>query len=107
MRQEFPSKVRLARWEHAAGLCEDCGVKIRAGNGPHYDHSTPDVVGGPPTFDNCRVLCRTCHGVKTSTVDIPAIARTKRIRNKHINASDKKRGGFRGHRKFNGDVVWK
>lgn len=33
------------------------------------------------------------------------IAKTKRIRNRHINADDKRRG-FRGSRKFNGEIRW-
>lgn len=104
-RQEFPPKIRLAAWERARGLCECCGVKIRPGNGPHYDHRVPDAVGGGPTLDNCQVLCRSCHGVKTNEEDIPAIAKTKRIRNRHVNA-ESKRQGFRGWRKFDGTPVY-
>jgi len=94
MRREFPAKVKVVAFKRAEGCCESCGVKIRPGNGPHYDHRVPDAVGGEPTADNCQVLCRSCHGVKTYTQDVPAIAKTKRIRKRHINAEDK-RGGFR------------
>jgi len=106
VRREFPSKVRIEAFGRAGGKCESCGVVIRPGNGPHYDHRVPDAVGGEPTLDNCAVLCKACHSVKTSTEDVPAIAKTKRIRNRHINAANK-RSGFRGWRKFNGDIKWR
>jgi hypothetical protein len=52
------------------------------------------------------VLCKTCHGAKTAKQDVPAIAKSKRVRNKHINATDKRRG-FRGWRRMNGEIVWR
>ena len=94
MRREFPAKVRVAAFERAGGRCERCCVVVRAGNGPEYHHRVAAAVGGEPTLDNCEVLCRNCHGAQTATGDIPAIAKTKRIRNRHINAADK-RGKFR------------
>lgn len=105
-RREFSSKVRIEAFARAGGKCEGCGVVIRPGNGPHYDHRVPDAVGGEPTLENCQVLCKACHSVKTSTDDVPAIAKTKRIRNRHINAEPKRRG-FRGSRLFDGSVRWK
>lgn len=88
MRREFPSKVRLARWEHSGGRCEYCDIKIR--HSAHYDHAIADAIGGEPTFDNCRVACRTCHDLKTHTEDIPKIAKSKRTRAKHVNAREKR-----------------
>ncbi len=105
-RREFSAKVKVAAFERAGGRCESCKVKIRPGNGPEYDHSTPAAVGGSATIDNCRVLCRNCHGAKTARTDVPQIARTKRIQRKHINASDKRRG-FSGWRNFRGEIVWR
>lgn len=90
MRREFPKSVKLAAWDRANGHCEECGVKIRAGLGPHYDHVIPDAVGGEPVLENCAVLCRTCHGVKTARADIPAIAKTKRVRDKSLGVRDKR-----------------
>lgn len=94
MRREFPAKVRVAAFERAGGRCESCRVKLSPATGVEYDHRIPDAVGGEPIEANCVVLCRNCHGAKTATGDIPAIAKTKRIRNRHINADDK-RGKFR------------
>ena len=94
MRREFPKKVKLERWQHAKECCETCGVKIRAGMGPHYDHSLPDALDGEPTFENCRVLCKTCHGVKTNTEDVPRIAKAYRVLEKRAGLR-KSRRGFR------------
>ena len=105
-RQEFSPKTKLEAFARSKGNCEHCGVKIRPGNGPHYDHATPDAVGGEPTLENCQVLCKPCHSVKTAKTDVPEIAKTKRIRNKHINVVERNRG-FRGSRKFNGEIKWR
>lgn len=104
-RKEFPAKVKIAAFERAKGRCENCGVLIRYG--AHYDHRIPDAIGGAPTLDNCQVLCRNCHGAKTAKEDVPTIAKAKRVRNKHINATDKRRGYFRGWRRMNGEIVWR
>jgi 5-methylcytosine-specific restriction enzyme A len=91
-RSEFPPRVRLAAWERCGGYCEGCGNRIAAGNGPHYDHAIPDAIGGKPTLENCRVLCyRPCHKLKTVKVDVPEIAKTKRIIAARANAKRKSR----------------
>lgn len=105
-RQEFTAKIKVAAFERACGRCENCGVKLGPAVGVAYDHRVPDAVGGPPTLENCTVLCRNCHGAKTSKQDVPAIAKTKRVRNSHINATDKRRG-FRGWRNFRGEPVFR
>lgn len=46
-RSEFSAKVRVAAFERSEGRCESCGVTIRPGNGPEYDHCIPDALGGP------------------------------------------------------------
>lgn len=108
MRQEFSTAVKLARWQHAKGRCENCGVKCRPdrkSKGAQYDHHIPDFQGGEATFENCRVLCYPCHSLKTAKGDAPAIAKSRRIRKVIANVRPQKRRGFRGSRKFNGDVV--
>ncbi len=104
MRREFPKLVKLDRWQHARGCCESCGVKIRAGLGPHYDHDLPDYLGGEPTFSNCRCLCKTCHSAKTSNEDRPMIDKSRAVFEKRIGVRGSGRG-FRGWRKMNGDPV--
>lgn len=90
-RSEFSAKVRVAAFERSEGRCESCGVTIRPGNGPEYDHRVPDALGGPATLDNCDVLCRSCHGAKTAKGDVPQIAKAKRVQRKHISADRPRR----------------
>lgn len=48
------------------------------------------------------------HRTETHGKDIPEIADAKRKGQKHFGVKTKdKRRGFRGHRKFNGEIVWK
>ena len=104
-RSEFSRKTKAEAFARANGKCEGCGVKIRPGNGPEYDHRIPDAVGGGNSLSNCVVLCFNCHGAKTQKADVPEIARTKRIRDKHTGALSK-RSGFKGWRKFDGTIVF-
>lgn len=82
MRREFSSKVKAAAALRAAGHCEGCTAKLMTG-GYHFDHDTPDGLGGEPTLENCKVLCKSCHGLKTAKEDVPNIARAKRRQRKH------------------------
>lgn len=91
MRREFSPKVMVAAFERAAGHCESCRAKLTVGK-IAYDHVVPDALGGSPTLENCAVLCTACHGLKTRTQDVPAIAKVKRIKAKHIGA--RKRSTF-------------
>lgn len=70
MRREFSKTVRVQAAARAKGHCETCGLKLPVG-GFHYDHDTPDGLGGEPTLENCRVLCLTCHRIKTHEHDNP------------------------------------
>jgi|GEM_PF-893617 len=86
-RREFPAKVKDAAWKRSDGHCEigrvphmpevGCGRKLATGD-IHYDHINPDGLTGEPVLDNCAVLCRSCHKIKTTTHDVPVIARAKR-----------------------------
>ena len=104
MRQEFSKHVRIAAWERSGGNCECCGQKIIGV--PEYHHLVPAAVGGSNTLDNCQVLAKRCHRVRTENIDVPEIAKSQRIFEKRIGARIKRRG-FRGHRKFDGSIVWK
>ncbi len=92
-RRNFHPKVMILAWDRADGCCELCQTGIRLM--PHdifYDHIIPDALGGEPTLENCQVLCRAHHDAKTRKRDIPAIAKTNRIR--------KHRAGIRKPSKF-------
>ena len=87
-RQEFSRKTMAEAFDRAKGKCI-CGVKLSVRTGIHYDHIIPDAVDGGNSVENCQPLCKSCHGVKTAKSDVPEIARTKRVRDKHIGAFKK------------------
>jgi 5-methylcytosine-specific restriction enzyme A len=102
-RREFPARVKVAAYERSQGLCEVCTAPLLPGRFD-YDHRLPDGLGGPPTLENCVVACKACHGVKTTTQDVPTIARAKRIAAKHVGAKSPRTR--MPYRRFNGEVVW-
>lgn len=77
MRREFSAKVKAAAAVRANGHCEQCTRRLMAGDF-HYDHDIPDGLDGEPTLENCKVLCRSCHKIKTAEEDVPRIAKAKR-----------------------------
>jgi len=103
MRQEFSAKVKAAAALRANGHCECCTRKLMTGD-YHYDHDTPDGLGGEPTLENCKVLCKSCHSIKTHTRDIPQIAKAKRRERKHMGIKGERK--IRAWRKFNGTPVY-
>lgn len=90
MRDEFTRATKSAAWARCKGCCEECGKQIRSGNGPEYDHIVEAWLGGSADLDNCAVLCSHCHSLKTATLSIPQIAKTKRVLAKRIKADRKK-----------------
>jgi len=81
-RIEFSKKTRTQAWRRAAGRCECCGAKLFDGDGHAFDHITAVEVSQDASLENCQVLCRTCHKLKTGKHDIPMIAKSNRQRNK-------------------------
>lgn len=77
MRTEFSAKTKAAAALRANGHCEECTRRLGTGDF-HYDHVIPDALGGEPTLENCAVLCRSCHSVKTTKADVPRIAKANR-----------------------------
>jgi 5-methylcytosine-specific restriction protein A len=84
MRREFSTQVRLEALARCRGYCEECTRKLLGPGDFHYDHIVPAGLDGEPTLENCAVLCRTCHKLKTSGEDIPRISKAKRQLNKHF-----------------------
>lgn len=97
MRREFGAKVKAAalkRCMDSAGLprCEGegCGVALVAAF-TNFDHVVPDGLGGEPTLENCKVLCKTCHGAKTHGEDNPRMQKADRQRKKAFGITGPKR----------------
>ena len=111
-RREFSARTKRQAWERANGFCEGlilanneirCSERLYL-NDFHYDHVDPDWFSKDNELENCQVLCHECHKAKTA-IDAKHIAKSKRIINKLIKAR-KKKGKFRGWRKFNGTLVY-
>lgn len=81
-RKEFSRKTKRDAFMRAAGNCEGCGAKLTVGK-MAYDHVNPDGLTGEPTLENCEVLCKPCHAVKTQ-IDVANIARAKRRQDSHL-----------------------
>lgn len=103
MRQEFSKHTKALAFQRAKGKCEGCGFILRPGKF-HYDHIKACEFGGQATLDNCKVLCIECHGEKTSKQDVPAIAKSNRIRARA--AGHQKPRTITRWRKFNGQPVF-
>jgi 5-methylcytosine-specific restriction endonuclease McrA len=109
VRRNFPDKVKAQAFERAKGRCEKCTAKLCVGKFA-YDHVIPDALGGEPILSNCEVLCSACHSTKTRRGDVPAIAKVKRIKARHlgIRRSGSLIAGSRGtkwKRKVSGETV--
>lgn len=91
MRHEFSKATKLAAWDRCKGHCEcGCDQKIIT---PEYDHyPIPASLDGPATLDNCRVLDKRCHRVRTAKIDNPALSKSQRIYEKRANARARGRG---------------
>jgi 5-methylcytosine-specific restriction protein A len=101
-RKNFTAKVKWEAWQRCKGKCEKCLSRLTPGRF-QYDHVIPDGLGGLPTLDNCEVLCSACHDPKTREKDVPAIAKSKRIRRRE--AGIKKDRKITKWRRFNGSIV--
>jgi 5-methylcytosine-specific restriction enzyme A len=103
MRREFSNYVKAQAAIRANGKCEECGTRLLTG-GYHYDHRIPDAMGGRPDEENCQVLCKSCHGLKTTKADVPQIAKAKRRERNHFGI--KRPRSIRQWRRFNGTIVY-
>lgn len=100
---------KVAAYNASNGLCEWCGKPV-APDGPdvQWDHDNPRAISGDDSAGNLRPLHIRCHHEKTfgKDGDIARVAKVKR-QAKLTAPKVRKPGGFRGHRKFNGEIVWK
>lgn len=109
-RREFSARTKDQAWRRSGGRCETgrvahmpdvgCGRKLAPGD-IHYDHVDPDGLTGEPAIENCAVLCRSCHLIKTTTHDVPAIARAKRRQRAHAGIKSRSSRPMPGSRTSN------
>lgn len=90
-RREFKKSVAaqivLRATNKATGQvhCEECGGACKRWEIDHIiaDGLTVDK-SKPLKAEEGRLLCEPCHAVKTTTHDVPAIAKAKRVEAKHL-----------------------
>lgn len=88
--KEFGARVKAAAFKRCGGpdkpTCEGCGRSLH-GHPFQYDHIKPAAEGGPPTLENCMVLCSgprtSCHSIKTHDQDTPRMVKADNQRKKH------------------------
>ena len=80
------------------------------GDAVEYDHKMPAAFNGDNSLENCRCVLKKHHASKTHGKDIDgnsSIARATRLGEKRMGLRKKSGRGFRGSRKFNGEVTFK
>lgn len=95
MRSEFSKPTKREALKRSGGRCEAVGelyglafgtrCNAPLSHGVEFDHfpiaaTEPDCTG----LDNCVACCPSCHRWKTSHYDVPAQAKSKRVRDKHL-----------------------
>ena len=85
-RYVFSTSFRLNLFLKRKGTCTSCSQKIDAGKAWDIDHILPVALGGTNDSKNLQILCKPCHRSKTSQSDIPSIAKTKRLKARHLGA---------------------
>lgn len=109
-RKRLSSGMRFELLKREHYRCHLCKGLIYPGQGWDVSHEIPIELGGADDDTNRRAAHRKCHRVHTATVDIPAIAKAKRVQAKHHSAATSPRPMRGGRddvlkRKMDGTVV--
>ena len=110
-RVKITAKGRADIFLSRGGTCHLCSMKVVPGEEWDVSHDIPLEAGGKDDASNWFVAHRTCHRVHTSTVDMPLIAKVKRIHQNHIGAKLKSKNplpgskGSKWKRRMDGTVV--
>lgn len=80
-RRRISAKERLAIFEGAEGVCHWCRLKIDGGRERwDVDHVIPLDMDGEDGGANLQPIHEACHRFKTASHDAPAIAKSRRMR---------------------------
>lgn len=110
IRKRLTTQQRFELLQREHHRCHLCKGQIEPGQGWDVSHEIPLELFGADDDTNRRAAHRKCHRTHTATVDIPAIARAKRIEAKY-HAGPSSRRPMRGgrddslKRKMDGTVV--
>lgn len=89
-RVRITAKMRADIFLRHEGKCHLCNMKVIPGEEWDVSHDIPLEAGGRDDDSNWLVAHRRCHRKHTAAVDIPLIAKVKRIHQKHIGAKKPK-----------------
>lgn len=107
----IPKRVKLRVLIRYDGRCWRSKHKFRPGDRIEFDHIKA-LCNAPPGENWNResniapILGGKVHQEKTRE-DLAVRVKGDRTLAKHLGIAKPKAGGFRGHRKFNGEIVWK
>lgn len=108
-RRRLTNLQRLAVFDRAGGKCHLCGAKITVKDRWDLDHMIPLALGGADQLANLAPAHDTCHRTKTATIDVPAIAKSDRVRSSHVGAKVKGAWGCgrrtKWKKRMNGETV--
>jgi 5-methylcytosine-specific restriction endonuclease McrA len=85
-RVRITAKKRADIFMRDGGICHMCKMKVVSGQEWDISHDIPLEAGGKDDETNWFVAHRKCHREHTAKVDMPLIAKVKRIHQKHIGA---------------------
>lgn len=99
-----PPRVRVRVFERDGGRCQcGCNTIIRPGMRWETDHRVATINGGENREFNLTTLLLDHHKKKTKQ-DVATKSKTAAMKAKHLGI--KKRSGFRGWRRMNGEIRW-
>jgi 5-methylcytosine-specific restriction endonuclease McrA len=101
-----PRLVVLRIFEHHKGMCHIARRKITPADKWDVEHVVALRDGGENRESNMAPALRDKHREKTSRENTER-ATANRKKASHLGIKKASPGGFRGHRKFNGEIVWK
>jgi hypothetical protein len=86
-RARLSTKQKVALFDRHCGVCHICDQPIVPGQRWQVSHVVPLALGGKDVDSNrAPAHKRPCHEWQTRVTDLPAIARAKRARARHIGA---------------------
>lgn len=85
-RVHISTRKRVALFAAKGGICHLCEGKVHVTEAWDVSHVIPLELGGADNESNWDVAHRTCHRAHTAAVDVPTIAKAKRVEARHIGA---------------------